>query len=90
MKHELHRMTWKEAEAAFQEDPVVIIPLGSMEQHGPHGPMGDYQAAAEVALRVAKTPGLTVFPPYLLVIPNTSVVSRHRIVNGRDSKGSCA
>ena len=62
MKHELHRMTWKEAEAAFQEDPVVIIPLGSMEQHGPHGPMGDYQAAAEVALRVAKNTGSYCIP----------------------------
>lgn len=53
-KHALHHMTWKEVEASFSENPVVLIPLGSMEEHGPHSLTGDFLAATEVAKRTAE------------------------------------
>ena len=37
----LAHLTWQEAEAALkQKDLVVLVPLGSTEQHGPIGPLG--------------------------------------------------
>jgi creatinine amidohydrolase len=40
-KHAMHHMTWKKIEAAFSKDPVVLIPLGSMEEQGPRSITGD-------------------------------------------------
>lgn len=53
-KTAIHHMTWKEVEEAFKKDPVVIVPLGSMEEHGPHSITGDFLAATEIAKRVAE------------------------------------
>jgi creatinine amidohydrolase len=53
-KVELCRMTWREAEEAYRRNPVILIPLGSIEQHGPHVPVGDYRYATEVARRIAE------------------------------------
>lgn len=47
-------MTWKEIEEALKEKPVVLVPLGSVEQHGPHTPVGDYLASEAIAKRVAE------------------------------------
>lgn len=58
----LHLMTWKEIEEAFKEDPVILIPMGSMEQHGPQSITGDYLAAEEVARRTAKATGAYYLP----------------------------
>lgn len=64
-KHALHLMTWKEIDEAFKQDPVIMIPMGSMEQHGPQSITGDYLAAEEVAKRTAEATGAY----YLPVIP---------------------
>jgi creatinine amidohydrolase len=56
-KNELHYMTWKEIEEAFEKDPVIFVPLGSMEEHGPHSITGDYIAAYEIAKRAAEQSG---------------------------------
>lgn len=61
-KCELQFMTWKEAEKAYSDDPVVFIPMGSMEEHGPHSIMGDYVAAYEVARRAAEQSKAYVTP----------------------------
>lgn len=53
-KHELQYMTWKEVDEAFKNDPVVFIPMGSMEVHGPHSITGDYIAAYEIAEKAAE------------------------------------
>lgn len=53
-KNELHLMTWKEIQDAYKSDPVVLIPFGSMEEHGPHSITGDYIAAYEIAKRAAE------------------------------------
>lgn len=53
-KHELQFMTWKEVEEAFANDPVIFVPMGSMEEHGPHSITGDYIAAYEIAKSAAE------------------------------------
>jgi len=61
-KVELCRMTWREAQEAFRGNPVVLVPMGSVEQHGPHVPVGDYRYATEVAVRIAERTGAVVAP----------------------------
>jgi creatinine amidohydrolase len=61
-KVELCRMTWREAEERFRANPVVLLPSGSVEQHGPHVPVGDYRYATEVARRIAERTGAIVAP----------------------------
>lgn len=56
-KFELDRMTWKEIEVAYAENPVIFVPFGSMEEHGPHSVTGDYLAAHEIAKRAAERSG---------------------------------
>ncbi|MEE2658427.1 MAG: creatininase family protein [Candidatus Latescibacterota bacterium] len=56
-----------EFEAALQNAPVVILPVGSVEQHGPHCPMdvdisAPFHMAAEVALCSEDFP-VIVAPP---------------------------
>ena len=53
--------------AALERDPVVIVPVGSVEQHGPHCPMdvdisAPFYLAVEVARRVDDFP-VIVAPP---------------------------
>ena len=60
-------MTNPEAEKILEETQMAIIPLGSVEQHGSHLPLGtDYYAAESFAKRiVSKTGGLLVdFAPF--------------------------
>ena len=35
-------------------NPVILLPLGSHEDHGPHLPMGDYLLAEPLAVRIAQ------------------------------------
>jgi creatinine amidohydrolase len=53
---ELDRMTFDEVEAYLKSGPgILILPLGSTEEHGTHGPMGtDTFAARKVARGVAE------------------------------------
>ena len=59
---------WRnEFEAAIEDDPVVIVPVGSIEQHGPHCPMdvdivGPWYMAIEAAKRTETFP-VIVAPP---------------------------
>ncbi len=61
-KVELCSMTWREAEEAFRLNPVILLPSGSVEQHGPHVPVGDYRYATEVARRIAERTGAIAAP----------------------------
>ena len=42
----LKTMTWEEAGEALK-DAVVVIPVGSTEQHGPQNPLGTDHLIAE-------------------------------------------
>jgi creatinine amidohydrolase len=60
----LGEMTSPEVEAFLADHDTVIVPVGSTEQHGPHGPLlTDVLVPVEVARRVAPTVGAVVAPP---------------------------
>ena len=57
MKHLLEQMTFVEFRTRMSEDPVMILPLGSVEVQGPHNPMGDFMLSSVLAARVAERTG---------------------------------
>jgi creatinine amidohydrolase len=61
-KHRIAEMSWREVRAALARHPVVLIPLGSTEQHGPVSPTGDYLLTEEIAARVAARTASLVTP----------------------------
>lgn len=62
MKHALKDMTVAEFRDRLPEDPVILLPLGSQEEQGPHAPMGDYLLADAVAQRTAELSGSIAAP----------------------------
>jgi creatinine amidohydrolase len=57
-------LTMPEFEAAREKGRTVILPVGSLEEHGPHLPLGtDAFHALEVARRVAREHPIVVAPP---------------------------
>ena len=59
----LEHMTWNEAQDARGDHRVLIIPIGAIEQHGPHLPLAtDAIVAFELARRVARRQGSVVAP----------------------------
>lgn len=62
-------ITGGEARALYARNPVILLPMGSHEDQGPHAPMGDYLAAekiAEIAALKATAAGApTVVAPVL-------------------------
>ncbi|HTS15564.1 MAG TPA: creatininase family protein [Candidatus Sulfotelmatobacter sp.] len=59
----LGEMTTLEVEAFLKDHDTVIVPVGSTEQHGPHGPLlTDALVPTEVARRVAPRVGAVVAP----------------------------
>jgi len=77
----LGEMTNPEVESFLKEHHTVIVPVGSTEQHGPHGPLAtDTIVPMEIARRIAPQVGAVVGPPvtYGLSYPHlgfTGVVS---------------
>jgi creatinine amidohydrolase len=70
----LGEMTSPEVESFLAEHDTVIVPTGSTEQHGPHGPLlTDALIATEVARRAAPRVGAAVAPTinYGLSYPHT-------------------
>lgn len=49
----LAELTSAEAQRRISGRPTVLVPMGSLEDHGPHAPMGDHLLAEEIALRIA-------------------------------------
>jgi creatinine amidohydrolase len=66
-KTDLSHMSWKEAEQVRDHRPVVLIPVGTVEQQGPHCPLGaDYFVAEYFARQVAEATRSIIVPgiPY--------------------------
>jgi creatinine amidohydrolase len=43
-------MSWKDVERLLKQTDVCIVPIGAIEQHGPHLPLGtDTYIAQEIA-----------------------------------------
>jgi len=60
----LEEMTWFDVQNLLKRIKVIIVPTGSIEQHGPHLPLNtDVVAPYEVSLIVAKKIGTVVAPP---------------------------
>jgi creatinine amidohydrolase len=55
MKLRLAELTGGEMRELAARRPVILLPLGSHEDQGPHAPMGDYLSAEALAVRIAKT-----------------------------------
>lgn len=60
------KLTWEEIQQAIDENRVILLPVGSTEQHGRHLPMEvDNYLAREVAIGAAN-----LVPDDVLVMPN--------------------
>jgi len=60
---DIDRLTRDQFQQATQETDLVILPVGAVEQHGPHLPLGtDYFHARELARAAAQQTGCLVAP----------------------------
>jgi creatinine amidohydrolase len=53
-KRRLAELTGGEMREAAPRRPVILLPLGSHEDQGPHAPMGDFLSADGIAVRIAE------------------------------------
>jgi creatinine amidohydrolase len=62
----MSEMSWTEYRARIDRDgPILLLPVGALEQHGPHLPMGtDWMIATAIAKRVAERIDGIVAPPF--------------------------
>lgn len=62
-------ITGGEARELYKENPIILLPMGSHEDQGPHAPMGDYLLAEKIAelaaIRATKAGTRTVVAPVL-------------------------
>ena len=62
----LQEMTWTDVKAYLKTSDMVIIPIGSTEQHGPHLPLGtDYYEAMGMSKKISARTGVVVAPVIL-------------------------
>ena len=54
IKYRMGELTAAEMRETLAAYPVILLPLGSFEDQGPHAPMGDYLSAERVAERIAE------------------------------------
>ena len=57
MTHLIAEMTFRDFADRVADNPVILLPMGSQEEHGPAAPMGDFMLTAEIARRVAERSG---------------------------------
>lgn len=63
MENRLYKLTRPEVEEYLKENDVVLLPVGSTEQHGKHMAIDtDAYTAHEISLRVAEKTGVLVAP----------------------------
>ncbi len=76
IEHRYNRLTWEEMNEAISRQPVVVLPTGSTEQHGPHMPLDvDSFLCETVCLEAARRA-----PETMLVLPPVSYgLNRHHI-----------
>jgi creatinine amidohydrolase/Fe(II)-dependent formamide hydrolase-like protein len=59
----LQDMTWFDVQEYLKNNDMIIIPIGSTEQHGPHLPLGtDFYTALEVCKMISEKTGVVVAP----------------------------
>lgn len=63
----LQEMSWTDVRDYLKTNDMVIIPIGSTEQHGPHMPLGtDYYEATGMAREISAQTGVLVAPVLLV------------------------
>ena len=82
----LSDMTWEELQEALKETDIVLVPVGSTEQHGPHLPMySDTWQGIDIAKRVTRqlaAKGIKVVPgPAIPFGPSSYMTSFPGTVN---------
>lgn len=89
----LAKMTWPEVEKRLQESEIVIVPLGSTEQHGPALPLdNDHFAALQFAtlaadrlwddVKVVVTPPIVFgFSPHHMAFKGTITLQESTLAN---------
>ena len=78
----LAKLSWAEVKDYLKKNNSVIIPVGSIEQHGEHLPLGtDTMISEEIALSVSAATGILVSPsvscgwsPHHMVLPGTITI----------------
>jgi creatinine amidohydrolase len=61
----LHLSTWPEIEAYLERSKVVVVPIGSNEQHGPMGLLGtDWLCPEIISHEASKTADILVAPTF--------------------------
>jgi len=61
---DLHATTSPQAKSAIEAGAVAVLPIGALEQHGPHLPLATDTILAEgVARRIAASLGALLLPP---------------------------
>lgn len=59
----LHETTWVGAKEYFKSNDIVLLPVGSTEQHGPHNPLGtDHLVARGLAEKAAEITKVLCLP----------------------------
>lgn len=59
----LAKLTTAQAKTVLQNDPIVVIPVGSTEQHGPQCALGtDFMIPSYLADRIADLDNVLVVP----------------------------
>lgn len=59
----LENLTWETTREALQNKPIGLIPIGAVENHGPHLPLAtDWIAATAIAEAAASRDGIMVLP----------------------------
>ena len=62
---ELARLSWPDARDAIRQARVALLPVGAIEQHGPHLPLGtDWYIASRIAQETAEQDGLLLLPGF--------------------------
>lgn len=63
-RYRLDEMPWPEVTKAVERGAPALIPVGAIEAHGRHAPLGtDLFIAEELARRLAEKSGAVIFPP---------------------------
>lgn len=63
MGYLLEELTWQQAKDAFRQSSAVVVPTGSIEQHGPHLPVGtDFLSAQIIGRRISEVSPVVVTP----------------------------
>jgi len=62
---ELARLSWPDARDAIRQASVALLPVGAIEQHGPHLPLGtDWYIASHIAQEMTEQDGLLLLPGF--------------------------